>query len=306
MKDKKVTINAFTVEYDSITSNFNLMKMLSDKLNGSTLKDRLMPLNGSEGEACDLLSEWSKGNSFIKSRILPVVPNDSTSELPKSILDKPSVTAAELEKYGESSGDKFTTLPPCYFIANHKYILTVFPSGFHKNRLETYLNWIFEKDRGDKIIRLLPVLREMSSEEINRITAITFDEGKTEIPIEGQGNPIFNWIKKDIKPQMLKFLGVEDLGGIDINDVFSIKVVLGLKRKVLSKEEKSRSISHIVRMIGDENVSYKSKGKNVPGSRELRATKSVNLSLTAKGGDNEAALYLDMEGFLKEILSQED
>ncbi len=300
---KTQKLRAFRIENNEINkSHSGLFENLSTKLRGSKAEDRRMLLN-EEDVKCeeDLISDFSLGGDFIKGVVLRVTHSEGVPNIPDDFLQHEKISINELDNISVDSSIIYKG--HYYFLVSSEYVITNLQANLPIKRLQVYLNWLLEKDRGNQLYEITPLVipnKETKLSDINKIII----QDKTVNFTENKKND--NEHKKFALP-------LELLSGL-INDVTSLKSIIDnnivsaelsikfTKPRKMSNEDYQKVMGAYMKPISEtDDVSFATKKNGRIKGSDILKTKIVEIELTETNKISEQQLYQEMEKFLIEL-----
>lgn len=306
-KPKQVTLRAFRIVCDEPKKGVSdLHKKLREKLNNTNAENRRMVLNKSDySKEEDLLSDFTTSNpKLISSTMLRIMPGDKTSEIPDNFFKMERITQSDLDTNKLKKGFIYKT--KYVFLMSDKFLITDLKRNITIKRLETYINWLLEAQRGDDYYLFDPLIDKVEMPKLNEIKNIVInnENDSQESPRTIDKKIKFN--TKDIINRIFKEnVNYDEILKYDI--ISSVLVVTFQNLKKLPEEDRERILSNSLKNISDtDNVIYKTKKKgSITGTKMLKQ-KPVNIQTTENGMLVTQDLYQEMERYHKELIKDEN
>lgn len=147
---KKLTLRAVKISNPSITKpNSGILGFMEKVLTEeSKAADRRMPLNAEDPDR-ELLANyiWPPSRSFLFGMMLRITPAESGGMISEDLFNQRTITMAEVTA---GSPDKSQYKDHFYFAVSNDYLVTTLPGNINIGRLQTYINWLLERVRGDR------------------------------------------------------------------------------------------------------------------------------------------------------------
>lgn len=304
-KPKEIKLRAFNIENPNITQASSGILTLLQKILGkdSSAEERTLQRNEQDADR-DLLAtyQWQPDNKYLFGMMLGIVPGDNSGEFPKNLLSKNQVTIDDIEI---GNGESFVFKDYFYFAINNTNIVTNLSGSFSIERLQTYINWLIEKVRGELIFDFTPVMTVPENIQLKDISSVEF--GRVNIPAQTTPDAA------NIATKMTELTGelmhkvFDNVGGLDDiqgEQLVSAKLVVKFKRKPkdMDKEQYQRLMGALTKQItNDQGITIRTKkGGKFDGS-EIKKTKIINVETTSGKRIDEEQLKQEMERFLNEL-----
>ena len=178
---KKLTLRAFRIENPSLTeAHSHILGLLQQVLTeSSTAAQRRMPLN-SEDPDRDLLANfiWATNNAYMFGMMLRIIPADNGGMLSEELFNQPTITMADVNAGNPEQSqykDHF------YFALNNDYLITNLAGNINIGRLQTYINWLLESVRGERLFQFTELTKLPDGVPLNQIKDIQFVGGGTTV-----------------------------------------------------------------------------------------------------------------------------
>ena len=307
MAPKNINLRAFSIANDDIAqSNSGLQKILSDKLQGSVLQDRRMLLNQDDCEE-DLISDFNNNTNFVYGVILRICPSDTVQNIPNDYLQKEKISITELDSI---SSEKTNVCKYHYYFAlNDKFVVTNLQRNITIDRLQTYINYLLEKERGTRLFEFTPVITEPEETKLSEIKNIVVKDTKihTDIVSQNNENSIGRKSFNIAKYWLSDFINdVDTLKTIEENQIISAELLIKFsKPRKMSKEDYEKTMGALLKPMSDtDDVTFVTKRGNKIKATDLQKIKSVDIELTDSGKISEIQLQQAMEKFLQELQNE--
>lgn len=311
---KKLMLRAFRIENPNLTeANSGILGLLQQVLTpDSTAALRRMPLNAEDPDR-DLLANftWATNNSYMFGMMLRIIPADNGGVLSEAMFDRPTITMADLTAGKEEQSqykDHF------YFALNNSYLVTTLAGNMNIDRLQTYINWLLESIRGDRLFQLMELTKLPEGVALNQIRDIQFVGGGTTIaaaPTETESTTISTSLGR-VTDSVLELLMGEDkinLDKIRSNQLIEARLFLKLKGKPkdMGQEEFQRVMGAIATNVtNDSGIVVRTKDGNKYTGAAVKFKKAVSVECTGANRIVEEQLRQEMELFLSEVRKQQN
>lgn len=306
-KPKEIKLRAFRIENKEISkSNSGLLALLSERLEKSTAKDRIMRLNQDDSnKEEDLIIDYQiKNNIHTSGTMLRIMDSSDSPSIPDDLFDNAKINISSLDSL--DTGNSKVYKDHYYFLLNNDYVITNLAGGSTVARLQTYINWILEKERGETLFELTPLTIVHNDLKIDDIKSI-----KIQDPTSNKSGVANNFGSKKISDLSKEFIlglmrDVKSLSEIELEKIVSAELLIRFKKsKDISKEEYQKILGAYMKPISDtENVIFvPKKGSPIKGSEILRI-KIVKIETTETNKVSEPQLLQEMESFLTDIQNE--
>lgn len=309
LNKKNIKLYAFDIPNLEISKAYSdLMEKLSNWLNEhkGASRNRCMSLN-KDSEEEDLLSNYSIKDLYIYGEMTRIVPAKDVPSIPDQLFENETFTLGDLK--GDSGKAILAIKDHYYFMLNKSNMVTNLPKTRIK-QLETYLNWLLEATRGDKLYKFKDKIiapKDIKLSDIKQINVIDplFEKKtsstKNRNPQKGKDTKeILNFAVEHV---LNYFKDSPDLQKLVDEEILSAHLIVKVKKpRKMDEEDYRKALEVYMKPIGDEDgVSFKlNNGKTISGS-DLLWTKTVEIEKLDNGLISEPALIQEMEGFLREI-----
>jgi hypothetical protein len=304
-KIKSQRLRAFRIENNEITqSNSGLLNNLTNKLNGSKAENRSMQLNSEDiKREEDLISDFNiNDQNFVSGVVLRIVHSEDVPNIPDEYLKHEKIPMSELENI--EAGTSIIYKDHYYFLLNNDFIVTNLQSNLPIKRLQVYLNWLLEKERGTVLYEFTPVVapqRETKLSDINKITVK--DSIVNANNQESTGHRKFA-LSLDLLTDLIK--DVSSLDQIIENNIVSAELLIKFtKPRKMSEEDYQKIMGAYMKPISEtDDITFSTKKHGTIKGSDILKTKIVDIELTETNKINEPQLYQEMEKFLNELKSE--
>lgn len=298
---KEFTLRAYKIVHKDIsTTHSDIIEKFSEAIALKTNAiDRVMTLNRRDSNSeCDILSfHLPPKAGLIKGLIIRTMQASDSKNVSDDVLSRPGFKLSDLESIDGATNSIMKE--SYYFCMNHSYVVTNL--SYPIKRFQTYINWLLEDVRGDKLYEFTPLLaqKEIKFSDIkfiqvkdNDIYMKSLDEGTKQIDL-GTEN-------------LLVRLGLNDVPAIHElreNNILTAKVIIGFKkpRKMVEADYENMLSASLKPLEDSDDIEFvHKKGQRFKGSN-LLVVKTVVISLTESEMIVEEELLQELECFIKEI-----
>lgn len=310
---KKFTLRAFRIANPNLTeSNSGILRLLEQVLTPvSTAAQRRMPLNVDDPDR-ELLANyiWSANNSFLFGTILRIIPADNGGVISEELFNQPTITMAQITA---GSTDQSQYKDHFYFALNNDYLVTTLPGTTNIKRLQTYLNWLLEHERGERLFEFTELTKLPDGVRLSQIKEIQFIGGGTTINARPTGSELrslsvrLNDITDDILNSVIG--DTESLDAIRNNQLIEARLLLKVKSKPrdMERDEFQRIMGAVATNITSESgLILRTKDGNKYTGEEIKVKKTVSIECLEANRIVEEQLKQEMERFLSEIRNQQN
>lgn len=310
---KKLTLRAFRIENPSLTEvHSNILGLLQQVLtDSSTAAQRRMTLNAEDPDR-DLLANftWGQNNAYMFGMMLRVIPADNGGVMDENLFNQPIITLAQVNE-GDSSQSQYKD--HYYFALNNSYLVTSLAGNINIDRLQTYINWLLEKVRGERLFQFIELTKLPNGIPLSDIKDIQFVGGGNVVsttPTESEQTTISTRLCKVTNSIIEQLLGgdTENLERIRTNQLIEAKLVLKLKSKSknISTDEYQNVMGALVtNLTNDSGIVVHTKTGNSFTGEAIKVKKPVKIECVAANRIVEEQLKQEMEQFLIEVRSQQ-
>lgn len=308
-KPKDMLLRAFDVcqtKEDITQYSSDLLSPFSEKLEGTVLADRLMSVNKNE-DVEDVISYYeSRKEISISGVILRITRSDDNRSIPDSIFTENKIAVRDLEQIETEHSKAYRSHH--YFYLTNEYLITAgLPRNHSIERLQTYVNWLLQSERGDNLFVFTPITTpppEFTVSDIERIvigTNASLPSNKT-TDSETTGKKLkiasLDAVKSFFKDKELK-----DVDELLLNDMVSAELFIRfVKPKGVDKDHYNKIMGTYLKTICDtDDVAFKTKKGGTIKAEDILKTKNIQVEMVSKNEINEKSLYQQMEQFIYEI-----
>lgn len=311
---KKLTLRAFRIENPNLTeAHSHILGLLQQVLTeNSTAAQRRMPLNAEDPDR-DLLANfvWATNNAYMFGMMLRIIPADSGGMLSEEMFNKRTITMADVNAGNPEQSqykDHF------YFALNNNYLVTNLAGNINIGRLQTYINWLLEGVREERLFQLTELTKLPDGVPLNQIKDIQFVGGGTTVaaaPTENEPSTLSTTLS-NISDSVLEMLMGHDSANLDklrANQLVEARLFLKLKGKPreMAQEEFQRVMGAIATNItNDSGIVVRTKDGNNYTGEAVKIKKPVTVECIAANRIVEEQLKQEMELFLNEVRQQDE
>lgn len=311
---KKLTLRAFKIENHSLTeAHSHILGLLQQVLTeNSTAAQRRMPLNAEDPDR-DLLANfaWATNNAYMFGMMLRIIPADNGGMLSEELFNQPTITMADVNAGNPEQSqykDHF------YFALNNNYLVTNLAGNINIGRLQTYLNWLLENVRGERLFQFTELTKLPDGVPLNQIRDIQFVGGGatvTATPTENEPTTLSTTLSNISDTLLEKLMGHDsvNLDKIRTNQLVEARLFLKLKGKPrdMAQEEFQRVMGAIATNItNDSGIVVRTKDGNNYSGEAVKIKKPVTVECIAPNRIVEEQLKQEMELFLNEVRQQNE
>lgn len=308
---KKVTLRAFKINNPNLTEvNSGIIRLLQQVLTSSSIAaDRRMPLNADDPDR-ELLANfsWARNNAYLFGMMLRVIPADNGGIIGEDMFNQPIITMAQVTA---GRPDQSQYKGHFYFALNNDYLVTNLSGTTNIDRLQTYINWLLESVRGDRLFQFTELTKLPEGVKLSQIKDIQFVGGGNVVNANAVEETSNSWsvALKNVTEDILKSVinDTESLDAIRANRLIEARLFLKVKGKPkdMAKNEFQRVMGAIATNVTNDNglVMRTKDGNNYTGA-EIKVKKTVSIECTEANRIVEEQLKQEMELFLSEIRNQ--
>ena len=308
---KKLTLRAFKIEnYNLTEQNSGILNLLQQVLTeDSTAAQRRMLLNVDNPDT-ELLANfgWQKNNSYMFGMMLRVIPAENGGIMKDELFDQHMITMAQVDA-GKPTQSQYKD--HFYFATNDSYLVTNLSGNTNIGRLQTYLNWLLEAVRGERLFQLTELTKLPKGVELSKIKEIQFVSGGTTVAAKTEEASISTKLS-DVASSILESLignDTENLAKLRDNQLVEARLVIKLKKrpKEMVKEEFQRVMGAMATNITNDSgiVVCTSDGNRYTGEA-IKVKKTVTVDCVSPNRIVEEQLKQEMELFLNEVKAQQN
>lgn len=174
---KKLTLRAFKIENPSLTEpHSGILGLLQEVLTSESIAaQRRMPLNAEDPDR-DLLANftWATNNSYMFGLMLRIIPADNGGVISEELFSQPTITMAQVNA---GHPDQSQYKDHFYFALNNNYLVTSLAGNINIDRLQTYINWLLEGVRGERLFQFTELTKLPDGVQLSQIKDIQFVGG---------------------------------------------------------------------------------------------------------------------------------
>lgn len=172
---KNITLRAFKIENDNLTTpHSGILSLLETTLANKVMTvDRLMLLNTEEPDR-DLLANftWATNNTYMFGMMLRIIPADRGGVIDDVLFsEKKTITITDINT-GNSNQSQYKS--HYYFAIDNNHVITSLPGNQNIYRLQTYINWLLQNVRGNKMFHLTELTKLPEGLSLKQIKSIQF------------------------------------------------------------------------------------------------------------------------------------
>ena len=269
----------------------------------TTIQQRRLKVN-QQDEDEDLLAyfKWTAANTVLFGMIMRIIPAEIGGVLPKDFSERQLINIGDLD-VGEANQSQYKS---CYYFAtNGEYLITDLSQNTSIIRLQTYINWLIENQRGNILFTYAPLMVMPQGVQLKDIKQVEFS-GTPIRPIQNANDNSISSRLVSIKHELLTLLvgDTPSLASLQNEQLVSAQVIVKFKKKPkeMSKEEYQHVMSAIAKNVTtDSGYAIKTKNGNLYNGEQICKTKEVEIEKDSQNHLNEEQLSQEMERFLLEI-----
>lgn len=311
---KKLTLRAFRIENPNLTEvNSGILGLLQQVLTAeSTAAQRRMTLNAEDPDR-ELLANfiWAQNSVYLFGMMLRVIPADNGGVMDEQLFNQPTITMADVN---EGNPEQSQYKDHFYFAINNNFLVTNLAGNINIDRLQTYINWLLESVRGEKLFQFTELTKLPDGVPLSDIKDIQFVGGGNVVsatPTESEQTTIAAKLGDIANGIIEQLLGNDtvNLEKIRANQLIEAKLVLKLKgkSKELATEEYKRVMGALATNVtNDSGIVVRTKTGNKFTGAAVKVKKSVSVQCVAPNRIVEEQLKQQMEQFLSEVREQEN
>ncbi|WP_297645872.1 hypothetical protein [uncultured Treponema sp.] len=266
----------------------DLFKILNTS---NTIRERLMPLTQTEDNTdSDFITSFKSSGGFLFGSFARLTAGEE-SVVPKAALDKKAVSLNEMISETSSSNEGF--IKASSFFCVYKNLLILTNRIVTLKALQSYVNWLMEKNGFLEKIIFLPKKNTATEISIKEIKSVEIADGYINSRDETKSQSM------TLTNQLLRLLlDVKGKKDFDEENLISAKLTLKFKQKEINKE---KSLDTALKIIDDENITVIGKnGRRIRGSEYL-ITAVRKIEKLESGIFNEQEIETEMRQILKDI-----
>ena len=304
-------LRAFRIENPCFTeSHSGILGLLQQVLTEeSTAAQRRMTLNA-ESPDRELLANftWAKNNVYLFGLMLRVIPADTGGVMDERLFSQRIITMADINE-GNSSQSQYKD--HFYFAINNNFLVTNLAGNINIDRLQTYINWLLEGARGERLFRFTELAKLPDGVPLSDIKDIQLVGGgmASAAPAERKQTTLvakLGSITNDLLGQVFGS-DTDSLEKIRASQLVEAKLVLKIKRRNrgLSVEEYKRVMSAVATNVtNDSGIVVRTKTGNKFTGESVKVKKAVSIQCIGPNRLVEEQLKQQMEQFLGELREQ--
>lgn len=271
-----------------------------------------MTLNAEDPDR-DLLANfsWSQNNSYMFGMMLRVIPAVNGGVMDEELFNQPTITMADVN---EGNPGQSQYKDHFYFALNNKYLVTSLGGNMNIDRLQTYLNWLLQGVRGERLFQFTELTKLPTGVLFNDIKDIQFVGGGNIVsatPAETEQTTIatrLSYVTNGILEQLLGN-DTANLERIRENQLIEARLVLKIKgkNKTIANDEYQRVMGALAtNLTNDSGIVVRTKNGNKYTGETIKVKKNVTVQCVAANRIVEEQLKQQMEQFLTEVRREQD
>lgn len=305
-KPKLLKLRAFRIENNEISqSDSGLLNNLREKLIGSKVEQRRMLLNSEDiKHEEDLISDFNSNKpNCLSGVLLRIAHSEDVPSIPDTYLQHEKISINELDNI--KAGSSIIYKDHFYFLLNNNFIITNLQTNIPIKKVQVYLNWLLEKERGERLYEFTPMIMPQKQTQLSDIKKIIVQDNSVSF---GDKPNSTNNKKFTLSLETLTNLvkDVQSLRQIVENNIVSAELLIKFtKPRKMSEEDYQRIMGAYMKPISDtDDVSFATKRNGIIKGSEILRIKPVDIELTETNKINEPQLYQEMESFLNELIDE--
>lgn len=305
---KKLTLRAFKIENPSLTEPHSgilglLQQMLTPE---STVAQRRMPLNAEDPDR-DLLANftWATNNAYMFGMMLRIIPADNGGVISEELFNQPTITMAQVNA-GNPGQSQYKG--HFYFSLNNNYLVTSLAGNINIDRLQTYINWLLEGVRGERLFQFTELTKLPDGVQLSQIKDIQFVGGGNIVsatPSENEQTTFSARLGNLTDDLLGQLIGdTSSLAEIQSNQLIEARLFLKLKSKPkeMAQETFQRVMGAIATNVtNDSGLVVRTKDGNKFTGAAVKVKKPVSVECVEANRIVEEQLKQEMELFLSEV-----
>lgn len=290
---RAVKLRAFKISMNNISEECDLCSLLNTKLNASLANDRRMLISAQDpNQDEDLISDYNISGDYVFGTILRVRPTENTPNIPDSLFRQNVIHIQDLDNVELESSIIYKD--HYYFLLNNNYLITNLKLTAGISRLQTYLNYFLEQERGPIYFELTPMIQGDNRILLREISSIKIAD-----PDVPRDTPTRNEEQTtSIALGLLKKLmtDIPSLGDTILEDIISAELRIKFKKPSnVSKEQYQDFLGAYMKPIADiQNVTFMTKTGTKVGGEDILRIESVNIDTTESNKLSEEHLKQEM------------
>lgn len=302
---KKVKLRAFKISVNDIKAiPDDLISFIKTKLETTTANDRRMTINENDNEE-DLISDFSLDETSIFSAILRIRPAESVPKIPDEYFNEKYIHIMDLDRLDNESSIIYKD--HYYFMIRGDFLVTNLKLTTTISRLQTYINWIIEKERKNLFFEFTPLVKMVDGLKIIDLKSVKVID--PQIDNYSKNTEEKTEVKRfaiDVLKSVLK--DVISLDDILLSEVVSAEVLLKFKKPAkMDPEDYEKELGAYLKPISDmNNVTFYPKKGSPISAEEIQVIKEVDIDTTSTNLLSEHHLKQEMERFLNELNNNEE
>ena len=303
VKVKRMTLQAYDIENEEIGRAYSdLQELLRAKLLTGEIADvRRMKLNADSPEE-DLLSDFALAKQYIFGVMWRISPAKEVPSIPEGLFKNKTIQITDIQE--KEDNILLVCKEHYYFALNNYFLVTNLPKSRIKS-LQTYLNWLLEAVRGDKLYKLTPKVKAPENMRLSEISNIVFKDPSKKVknkkaPEEKNVFKVFNFAEGFLKNIVEEVPDLQEM--LDKKILSAQLLVKFTKPRKMDEDDYEKLLGAYMKPIGDDDgITFKLKnGKKITGSSILRI-KDIEVEMIDDTRISEPALIQEMESFLREL-----
>lgn len=304
---KSVKLRAFEIQNNELSqSNSGLLSFLSQKLHGSVAQNRRMRINIDDPKKEeDLISDYNiKENVLVSGVVLRIMPSEDVPNIPDELFNNEKIEINKLDAIQTKTSNIYKE--HYYFMLNNKYVVTNLQRNKPISRFQTYINYLLDKERGNKLFEFTPIIKPTPEIRLSEVKEIRISDAPTmRVSNNTKSNNDYIQKIKNLGKEVLSNIlrDSQDFNEMELEHIVSAELLIKFaKPRKKDEENAKRALGAFLKPISEtDNVTLKSqKGTTIKGS-DLLWVKTVEIETTETNKISEHQLLQEMEKALKEL-----
>jgi hypothetical protein len=254
----------------------------------------------------DMLSYFSVSSVKMKGTVIRFFYSDDTGIIPDDLFDNEQIQISDIEDLG--TDQKRLLKDNYYFMLNDSYLITAL-CGTSSKKFQTYINWLLEDVRGEKLYEFTPKFNKTTGTQLSQIKNILIKDSSISVPIgstetEEPKKAVFKFDFDKIKDLFNDTSSFEEIKKRNIMTA-TVSLQFGKRPKDMKKEDYEKALSSFIKPIDDANdITFITKNNGRISGNDVLLTKKIEVSLTESKHIVESDLFQEMEIMLNELKNE--
>lgn len=237
--------------------------------------------------------------------MLRIIPADNGGVISEELFSQPTITMAQVNA---GHPDQSQYKDHFYFALNNNYLVTSLAGNINIDRLQTYINWLLEGVRGERLFQFTELTKLPDGVQLSQIKDIQFVGGGNVVaatPTENEPTTFsarLGGLTDDLLGQLIG--DASSLAEIRSNQLIEARLFLKLKSKPreMAQEAFQRVMGAIATNItNDSGLVVRTKDGNKFTGAAVKVKKPVSVECVEANRIVEEQLKQEMELFLSEV-----